>query len=221
MKTLHVGLGALVTALGLCAFEGSAHAQSTDTERSDAWGSATNITAVSAMGLVLLMPRVFYSDPEVTVGWKARWHLSVLAPSMTLATLGLVNEIVLKDELKGFRPGCSDETTADPNCKSYGMFSSPTFGAFSAFGQGAGIFLVDTLKWSGGRFNFGPFMGDVVAPGVLAVITGIGRSAGNWESGGQVWGTAAASFAIGMGIGTLYAVTQRPECGYTGSLICW
>jgi hypothetical protein len=29
------------------------------------------------------------------------------------------------------------------------------------------------------------------------------------------------SFALGMGLGTLYAATQRPECGYTGSLICW
>ena len=29
------------------------------------------------------MPRVFYADPEVTVGWKARWHVSVLAPIVT------------------------------------------------------------------------------------------------------------------------------------------
>jgi hypothetical protein len=225
MKSLHAGFGAFVVALGLCLSEGSAFAQAqpgfTVPERSDAWSKATNITALSAMGLVLVMPRVFYSDPEVTVGWKARWHLSVLAPSMTLAALALANESALKDEFKGNRPGCKEEDFGQPGCTSYGMFSTPTFAAFSAFGQGAGIFLVDTLKWSGGRFNFGPFMGDVAAPAILAVVTGVGRGAGNWEDGGQVWGSAAVSFALGMGLGTLYAATQRPECGYTGSLICW
>lgn len=220
MKSLHVGLGAFAVALGLCLSEGSASAQTAAPERSDAWGKATNITAISAMGLVLVMPRVFYSDPEVTAGWKARWHLSVLAPTMTIATLSLLNESWLKGELKGNRPGCSEDELR-PGCPSYGMFSTPTFAAFGALGQGAGVFLTDTLKWSNGRFHFGPFMGDLAAPAILAVMTGVGRSAGNWEDSGQVWGSAAISFAIGMGVGTLYAVSQRPECGYTGSLICW
>jgi len=222
MKTLHVGLGAITVALGVCLTEASAFAQAAPPpERSDSWSQATNITAVSAMGLVLVMPRVFYSDPEVTVGWKARWHLSALAPTMTLATVALLNEQVLKEKFKGYQPGCSEETFGNPGCTGYGMFSTPTFAAFSAFGQGAGVFLVDTLKWSGGRFNFGGFVGNVAAPAVLAVITGVGRTSGNWEEGGQVWGTAALSFAVGMGIGTLYGAMQRPECGYTGSLICW
>lgn len=223
MKSLHVGFGAFAVALGLCLAEGTASAQTlTAPERSDAWGKATNITAISAMGLVLVMPRVFYSDPEVTAGWKARWHLSVLAPSMTIATLGLLNESWLKGELKGHRPGCDDENFGlVAGCTSYGMFSTPTFVAFGALGQGAGTFLADTLKWSNGRFNFGPFVGDLAAPAILAVMTGVGRSAGNWEDSGQVWATAAIGFAIGMGVGALYATSQRPECGYTGSLICW
>ena len=37
--------------------------------------------ALSSTGLVMIMPRVFYSDPEVTAGWKARWHVSVLVKS--------------------------------------------------------------------------------------------------------------------------------------------
>src|SRR3970040_61787 len=81
-----------------------ARAQST-VERSEGWGDATTILALSAAGLQLGTPRIFYSDPEVTVGWKARWHLSVLAPSMTLVATGFLNEQVLKDAFEGFRPG--------------------------------------------------------------------------------------------------------------------
>ena len=58
-------------------------------ERSLGWNRATNIMALSAVGLQLLMPRIFYSDPEVTVGWKARWHVSVLAPTMTLFAISM------------------------------------------------------------------------------------------------------------------------------------
>jgi hypothetical protein len=36
-----------------------------------------------------------------------------------------------------------------------------------------------------------------------------------------VWGTAGIGFVTGLGLGVLYAAMQRPECGYTGSLICW
>lgn len=191
-------------------------------ERSEGWHDATTITALSAMAVQLLMPRVFYSDPEVTVGWKARWHVSVLAPSMTLATLSLFNEQVLKDEFEGFRPGCDEAIQGVVDgCTSYGMLSTPTFAAFSALGQGVGIFLVDTTKWSGGRFHVGAFAGNVFVPAALSVITAVGRTAGDWEEPGQVWGTAGIGLAIGLGIGALYASAQRPECGYTGSLICW
>ncbi len=94
---------------GVALFRGSSRCASTPPERSEGWKDATNILTISAVGVQLLMPRVFYSDPEVTVGWKARWHLSVLAPTMTLVTIGLLNEQFLKDEFEGFRPGCDDK----------------------------------------------------------------------------------------------------------------
>lgn len=190
-------------------------------ERSASWDQATSIMALSAAGFELLMPRVFYSDPEVTAGWKARWHLSVLAPLMTLTTVTLVNEQFLKDSFAGHRPGCDEMNQGSPSCTSYGMMSSPTFLSFGALGQGAAIFLVDTTKWSDGRLNVGALTGHVGVPLVLSMITAVGRTSGNWESGGQVWGTAGIGFGAGLGMGLLYALAQRPECGYSGNLICW
>ena len=214
LKFLGLVLAASVTAL---ASPRRAHAQDApppDTHRSQGWKDATNI--------LLLMPRVFYSDPEVTVGWKARWHASVLAPSMTLIASGLVNEQFLKKSFKGMRPGCSDTNFgAVPECTDYGMFSTHSYLVGSALGQGLGVFLVDTVKWSGGRLNGGSLAMNVGVPAVLGVITTVGRTAGNWESGGQAWGSAGIGLAVGLGIGALYAAMQRPECGYGGDLICW
>ncbi len=193
-------------------------------ERDAGWNTATKVMALSSAGLVMIMPRIFYSDPEVTAGWKARWHLSVLAPSMTLAAVTLLNEVALKDSFKAYRPGC-DETNSVPGgpCYSdpYGMFSSYSFLAFSALGQGTGIFLSDTLKWSNGHVNGGALAGHVVAPLILSVLTAVGRTSGNWESGGQVWGSAGLGFGAGLGMGVMYALLQRPECGYSGGMICW
>ena len=190
-------------------------------ERSEAWKNATNIMALSSAGLVMIMPRIFYSDPEVTAGWKARWHVSVLAPTMTLAAITLLNEVSLKDAFGGFRPGCTENNQGFEGCESYGMLSSPSFLAFSSFGQGTGIFLVDTFKWSGGRVNGGALVGNVAAPLILSVLTAVGRGSGNWESGGQVWGSAGIGLGTGLGMGVLYALLQRPECGYSGGMICW
>jgi len=215
--------GALALAVGWSAtlLTTPAAAQDAPPKRSEGWGTATTVMAASAMGLELLMPRTFYSDPEVTVGWKARWHVSVLAPSMTLATLALFNEVVLKDAFEGHRPGCRGSNQGGPGCASYAMLSTHSFAAFSAFGQGFGVFLVDTLKWSGGRFNFGSFTGNVMTPAVLSVITAVGRTAGDWEKAGQVWGSAGIGALLGLGMGALYSLAQRPECGYSGNLICW
>lgn len=189
--------------------------------RSQGWHDATNVMALSAAGIQLLMPRVFYTDPEVTLGWKARFHLSVLAPSMTLVALTLTNELFLKDSFEGSRPGCDETTLGLPECNSYGMLSSQSFLAFSSFGHGVGVFLIDTTKWSGGRVNAGSLTTNIVLPGALSVLTAVGRTSGNWESGGQVWASAGIGALLGFGMGTLYAALQRPECGYGGDLICW
>src|SRR4051812_2787738 len=209
---------ALAAALTLLA---APEAQAQDTQRSQGWKSATNILTLSSLGVQLLMPRVFYSDPEVTVGWKARWHVSVLAPSMTLIAIGLVNEQFLKDSFEGHRPGCDEMNQGSPGCTDFGMLSMHSYLAGSAFGQGLGVFLVDTIKWSGGRVNGGALAMNVGVPAVLGVITTVGRSAGNWETGGQAWGSAGIGALLGLGLGTLYALAQRPECGYGGDLICW
>jgi hypothetical protein len=203
-----------------------AHAQQGDDviflpQRSEAWDKATTILTLSSVGLSLVMPRVFYSDPEVTVGWKARFHLSVLAPTMTLAALTLFNEHTLKDSFAASRPGCDKTNQGLEGCEDYGMFSSHALLSFSTLGQGLGIFIVDTAKWSGGRFNVGAFAGHVGVPAILSVITALGRSAGNWESSGQIWGSAGVGLGAGLALGALYATMQRPECGYTGALICW
>ncbi len=209
-------------AFGSCAalVSFSAAAQ-TAPERSEGWSTATNVMTLSALGIELVFPRVFYSDPEVVVGWKARWHVSVLAPTMTIATVALFNEQSLKKEIGGYRPGCGETTQGGPGCTSYGMLSTQSFAASAAFGQGLGTFVVDTLKWSGGQFNFGAFAANSAIPGILAIITTAGRGAGNWETPAQAWSSAGIGLLTGFGLGALYATMQRPECGYTGNLICW
>ena len=220
-----IKVGAFALGLSVWLHSASAHAQQEQIllpERSDAWNTATTILTLSSVGLGLVMPRVFYSDPEVTVGWKARFHLSVLAPAMTLAAFTLLNEHTLKNEFAADRPGCDDSNRGLPGCADdFGMFSSHTSLSFSMLGQGTGIFVIDTAKWSDGRFNVGAFAGHVAVPAVLSVITAVGRSAGNWESTGQIWASAGVGFATGFALGALYATMQRPECGYTGSLLCW
>ena len=212
--------GAIFT--GVALFSSPARAQTTmPPVRSAAWNDATTILALSSLGLELLMPRVFYADPEVTAGWKARWHVSVLAPIMTLATLTFVNEHHLKNSFESPLPGCDDTNKWHSSCWNYGMFSSQSFLAFSAFGQGTGVFLGDTLKWSDGRLNAGALTGHVGIPLVLAVITAVGRTSGDLETGGQVWASAGVGAVVGLGTGLLYSLMQRPECGYTGSLLCW
>jgi hypothetical protein len=175
--------------------------------------------ALATVGIELLSPRTFWADPEVTAGWKARWHLSALAPVMTLATVSLVNEFYLRKSIGALRPGCESNTG---DCTgSFGMLSTETLAAFSALGYGTGVFLIDTTKWSNGQFHGGAFALQVGVPLVLSVLTAVGRTEGNWETPGQVWGTALTGAVFGFGMGALYAAFQRPECGYTGSLICW
>jgi hypothetical protein len=216
MKRLLLLVAALTLSLSL-----ARTARADDTSRDSGWQTVTTVTTVAAIGTQLLMPRVFYSDPEVTVGWKARWHLSVLAPVMTLTVLTFASEYSLKGALKSYRPGCDDANFGTGNCQDYGSLSSPAFLATSAFGHGAAVFLVDTFKWSDGRVNVGSLTGDVALPLVLAVITGAGRSAGNWESSDQVLLSSLVGLGFGALTGAVYATMARPECGYTGALLCW
>lgn len=190
-------------------------------ERSQTWNDVTLATTLVAGGAQLLMPRVYYSSPEATVGWKARWHVSVLAPAMTLTTLALLNEHHFKPGFEGHRPGCNETNQGQPGCESYGMPSTHSFGSAAALGHGTAVFLVDTIKYSGGRFHFGSFAGNVILPLALTSVTVAGRRAGDWEDWGQIGVGAGAGLVSGAAMGLLYAILQPPDCGYTGSLICW
>jgi hypothetical protein len=220
-------MGARTLASGIvgCAlllFATSADAQVSPTpDRDKTWQTVTGITMVAGAGTQLFMPRVFYSDPEVTVGWKGRWHVSVLAPVMTLTVLTSLNEFALKDAFKGNRPGCDDTNAGLAHCDSYGMLSTHSFAAGAAFGHGLGLWIFDTTKWSGGRVNGWALGGDVVAPFVLGFITGLGRGLGNWENAGQIIAGGLTGIGFGFLSGMTYSLMARPECGYTGSLICW
>jgi hypothetical protein len=202
---------------------GSARAQSAPAapDRSDGWNQATHVLAISSLALEALLPRVFTSDPDVTAGWKARWHVSVLAPTMTLTALALLNEQSFKSAFADPRPGCSGAAADQPGCATYGFVSTPSFVTGSALGQGAGVFLVDSLRWSHGAVHPGALVGEVGVPLVTTLIVSAGRAAGNWESAGQSWSSAGIGLVFGLGLGALYATMQRPECGYTGNLVCW
>lgn len=196
-------------------------ARADDTDRSAGWQAVTNLTTVAAMATPVLMPRIFYSDPETTVGWKTRWHVSVLASTMTLTTVTLLNESAFKPAFQVSRPGCSDKTQGAGRCQDYELLSSQSFAAFSAVGQGTATFLVDTMKWSDGRFNVGGFLGEVGLPLVLGGVTAVGRGAGNWESGGTVLISSGAGLVFGALTGLAYALLQRPECPWGSGPICW
>jgi hypothetical protein len=200
---------------------GTASAQTPAPDRDKTWGGVTNATAVAAVGIGVLMPRVFYPSSEVTVGWKARWHLSVLAPMMTYATMALINETSLKESVKGMRPGCDDTNFGGPNCTTYGAPSSHAFVAASTLGHGVAVFLFDTTKWSDGRASAIGAIGHIAVPLILGGITIIGRSSGNYETGGQLAAGAGLGLATGFILGAMYSVMARPECGYSGSMICW
>ena len=218
MKRLAAGLifGSFMGWAGIAA----AQATPDPPSRSDDWDKVTTVTAVAAGLSSVLMPRVFYANPEVTEGWKGRWHVSVLAPVMTQVGLTLLNEYKLKDGFQGPRPGCPDELGSS-GCTTYGMMSTHSYFAFQSLGHGAAVFLFDTTKHSAGRFNGGAFAGHVATPLVLSVITGIGRGVGDWETGGQIFAGGAAGLGLGFLTGMTYALMQRPMCGYSGALICW
>ncbi|HSC89198.1 MAG TPA: hypothetical protein VLC09_18075 [Polyangiaceae bacterium] len=174
------------------------------------WSDASTATAIAAAASSVLMPRVFYSNPEATVGWKARWHVSSLAPTMSAVSLAFLNESVLK-------PAFADPGPAG----GFGLFSTETYVASASLGQGISVFLIDTLNNSGGKFHFGSLAGHVLLPLALTGFTAGGRIASNEESGAQVLGSVAVGAATGLVFGLLYSTMLEPNCGYTGDLICW
>jgi len=144
------------------------------------WATVTQVSTIVGASTVFLMPRVYYSDPESTVGWKGRWHFSHFAPMMTMAAATLLVDGPIKNAVQSVRPGCSgvDPAFAGPgsNCETYGGPSTLAFASWGAFGVGTGIFLVDTLKYSKGRFNAGSFIGNVALPLTAAIFGTVGRA---------------------------------------------
>jgi hypothetical protein len=199
--------------------------------RDATWGAVSNATMIIGVGIVTLMPRIYYNDPEATVGWKARWHLSLLAPALTMTALTLLVDGPIHNAIGGTRPGCTADQTAaalpGSQCESYGMPSTQAFASWGATGMGTGIFLVDTLKYSNAKFHAGSFVGNVAVPLVLSVFTSAARSVapGDFtyahETVPQIALGSVTGFASGALLGLAYTMFQRPNCGYGGSVFCW
>ncbi|WP_437963963.1 hypothetical protein WMF04_30070 [Sorangium sp. So ce260] len=223
-----VAAGCLAVAACLLA-PGEAAAQ-TRVERDKGWATVSDVSLVLGSSVVFLMPRVYYSDPESTVGWKGRWHFSVLAPAMTMTALTLLVDLPIKDAIESTRPGCGVEETktalADSGCESFGGPSTHAFASWGATGAGTGIFVVDTFRYSSGRFNAGGFIGNVAFPLTASVVTTIARSVATegtrpHENAGQIAIGGVTGFLSGLAVGTAYAMFQRPNCGYGNALFCW
>lgn len=215
--------------------EAAAQTVTPTASRDATWGTVSNVTMVIGAGLVTLMPRVYYNDPEATVGWKGRWHFSVLAPALSMTALTLLVDGPIRKAAKGNRPGCTDTQTAaalpGSGCESYGMPSTQAYASWGATGTGTTIFLIDTFKYSQGKFNAGGFIGNIAAPLVLSVLTSVGRgitvgttngiSNVAYESPAQVALGSVTGFATGALLGVAYSLFQRPNCGYGNHLFCW
>jgi len=229
-----------IVAAGFCVFSaallapGEAAAQTVVAPiapRDGTWSTLSDVTMVINVGLVTLMPRIYYNDPEATVGWKARWHISMLAPALSVTALTLLVDGPLRSAIKDPRPGCdADQTAASlpgSQCQSYGMPSTHSFAAWGATGAGTSIFLVDTFRYSGSRFNAGSFVGNVAVPLVLSVLTSVGRGVATapntfpTEDAPQVIVGTLSGFVTGALLGLGYSFLQRPNCGYGGNVVCW
>ncbi len=222
--------GVLTGALCLTLTAGQAQAQVPPfAERDSNWDAVSTISMVVGVSTVTLMPRVYYSSPDATVGWKARWHVSVLAPAMTMTALTWLVDQPISDAIESPRDGCTlDETRAQidgSGCEKFGSPSTHAFAAWSAMGAGLGIFLVDTFKYSDGEVHAGPIIGDIAVPFAAAMLASVARSADGSgigpESTGQVFAGAIPGLVSGAVVGLTYALLQEPDCGYGGSLFCW
>ena len=199
--------------------------------RDATWTTLSNVTTVIGVSVVTLMPRIYYNDPEATVGWKARWHISMLAPALAMTAFTFLVDGPIRGAIQSPRPGCTADQTAQglmgSECTTYGMPSTQSFASWGATGVGTGIFLVDTLKYSDGRFHPGGFIGNVGVPLVLSVLTSVGRGiatapgANPAETAPQVIVGTLSGFVTGALVGVGYSIMQRPNCGYGNSVFCW
>lgn len=213
----------MVVALGLFAAQ-DAHAQKLPApNRPAGWEALSTVSMAVGMGSQIIMPRLYWSDSEVTIGTKARWHASVLAPTMLEITLGLFNEVVVHDAVTSYRPGCGPTNEGVKGCTTFGFPSTHTFVAFSALGNGLGVAAIDTFKWSGGRISGGAIAGDVALPLIAAGLTMAGRVAGSpaQEHADSALVGGVIGLAFGIVAGGAYAYFQRPECPYGAGVICW
>ncbi len=218
------GLIGLFAAAVIAAAPGQAAAQVLPApQRSEAWGTVSTVSALVGASTQLLMPRVYYADTEVTVGWKARWHASVLATTMTLMALAFVSEVGVKPEIGSFRPGCGPSNLGVPGCTTFGMPSTHTYTAFASLGHGTAVFLVDSFKWNEGRVSAGSAIGNVGLPLVASILSYAGRVVGtpSYEHGDQALVGAGVGIGLGLVAGGVYSLLQRPECGYGAGVVCW
>jgi hypothetical protein len=201
-------------------------------QRDSTWGTVSNATMIAGVAIVTLMPRVYYNDPEATVGWKGRWHVSMLAPALSMTALTLLVDGPIRSAVKSPRPGCTVANTGigpgGLGCDTFDMPSTQSFAAWGATGAGTAIFLIDTLKYSNAKFHAGGFVGNVAVPLVLSVLTSAGRAADPGgptvfahESVGSIVVGSLSGFATGALLGFGYSFMQRPNCGYGGHIICW
>jgi len=230
-RSLYLLLGATSVALNVLA-PSEAHAQAIppSAERDEGWETASTISMLVGVGTVSLMPRIYFNDPEATVGWKARWHISVLAPVMTMTAVTLLVDGPIHSIGEGTRPGCTVEETESgfngSNCESYGMPSTHSVAAWGAFGAGTGIWVADTFVHSDSEFHAGSFIGNVIVPLAAGVMTSVGRGI---ETGDSLAFEDPAQIGVGVAVGVIsgfltgiaYALLQEPNCGYGNSLVCW
>lgn len=221
-------LGGLLSITAAMLAPREAAAQTVGPSRDKNWNIVSNVTMVVGAATVTLMPRIYYNDPEATVGWKGRWHVSVLAPAMTMTALTLMVDLPIRNAIKSPRPGCTIDQTLFPktSCETFGGPSTQAYASWGATGAGTGIFLVDTLKYSASRFSVPSFLLNVIFPLGLSVLTSVGRAVqpGDfvaYEGPGQVVAGSLTGFASGLIVGGAYALLQRPACPYGNSIICW
>jgi hypothetical protein len=230
-RTSFIVAGALA-ALGAVIVPRTAHAQAVPqtAPRDGTWEIVSHISMAIGAGTVSLMPRIYYNDPEATVGWKARWHVSQLAPVLLLTTAAFVIDGPIKDAIQSTRPGCSLDTTLvrfpDSGCETFGGPSTHSFVAWSASGAGLGIWVADTFIHSDANVHAGSIIGNIVVPTVAAVFTSLARgidtsAADPFENAGQIGAGVAVGLPLGFLTGLAYGVLAKPNCGYGNNLFCW